>query len=83
MLAMQLSSGTLECTSIKMPKLFYRTVCINERDDIPQWNFHIPCVTYSRDTVIRIDVLFLLNSSISVIGFQMGLSQASFCPVKG
>lgn len=67
MLALQLSSGTLECSSIKMPKLFYRPVCINERDDILQGNFNMQFVAYSNDAVISVNVLFLLNSCISVI----------------
>lgn len=44
MLALQLSSGTLECTHIKIPKLFYRPVCINERDGILQGDFNIQFV---------------------------------------
>lgn len=61
MLAMQLSSGTLECTSIKMPKLFYRLVCINERDSILQGDFSIQFVTYSRDAVISVNVFVSLK----------------------
>lgn len=79
MLAMQLSSGTLERTGIKMPKLFYRPVRINERDDIFRENFNIQFVTYSSDAVITVNVLFFLNSCIRVIEqFRVGLSQDSF-----
>lgn len=78
-LAMQLSSGTLECTSIKMPKLFYclsvsvRAIAFFRKASVYSL-LHIPAVQSS-----MLMFLLLLNSCISVTEqFLMGLSQDSF-----
>lgn len=44
-----------------MPKLFYRLVCINERDGILQEDFSIQFVTYSSDAVINANVFVFLK----------------------